>query len=237
MSIADALRNYYRRSMVAITNQFLTGQNEIVTNNQELIEIVKTATRSDISDHLPTLFIEALTTRGQTMVELGTRGGESTFALEKAAKIKGTTLVSVDIEGCDHEHKYENWIFVKKDDLLFANEFEKWSEANGLDSKIDFLFIDTSHEYDHTKKEIKSWFPLLNTHAKVAFHDTNMSELYTRADGSKGLGWHNDRGVIRAIEEYLNVRFNEKKNFQTVMDDWVVRHWHNCNGLTILEKI
>jgi hypothetical protein len=47
----------------------------------------------------------------------------------------------------------------------------------------------------------------------------------------------NQRGVIRAIEEYLGVTIDENKDFSDQFGDWMVRHWPNCNGLTIMDRI
>ena len=74
---------------------------------------------------------------------------------------------------------------------------------------VDVLFIDTSHLYEHTVKEIEAWFPLLAPNALVMFHDTNLRPNYTRQNGTCGVGWDNDRGVIRAIEEYLGETLDE----------------------------
>src|ERR1700722_1536588 len=62
----------------------------------EITEIRKHALpRTDISDHLLPLFLEALAVQPQLIVELGVRSGESTFSLERVAKLCGSTLVSV----------------------------------------------------------------------------------------------------------------------------------------------
>ena len=56
--------------------------------------------RSDIRDHLGTLFHEAVSARPRLIVELGTRGGGSTRALLAAAEVTGAHVLSVDIEDC-----------------------------------------------------------------------------------------------------------------------------------------
>src|SRR4051794_24576059 len=45
----------------------------------------RSAIRTDISDHLQMLFFESLPLRPSLIVELGVRGGESTFVLERVA--------------------------------------------------------------------------------------------------------------------------------------------------------
>ena len=58
----------------------------------------KMAVRSDVSDHLSRLYSEAMLIRPKLIVELGTRGGESTLALLVAAQRSEAVLVSVDAE-------------------------------------------------------------------------------------------------------------------------------------------
>ncbi len=98
------------------------------------------------------------------------------------------------------------------------------------------LFIDTSHLYEHTKQEIASWFPFLATNARVFFHDTNLKQVYFRRDGTMGLGWENERGVIRAIEEHFGVSLPEKRDFVDAREGWLIRHYANSSGLTVLTR-
>lgn len=239
MTISQLFKNQYKKVLVDFNNSFCAHPSSAVsTDNPYLQKINEFALKkTDISDHLATLFLEALTTKGQLVVELGTRGGDSTFALSKVVELTKGMLVSVDIEEQSGVRSYDRWQFVKSDDIAFAGRFEAWAGKNKLQPKIDFLFIDTSHEYEHTKQEIQAWLPFVSDQGKVAFHDTNMQEIYSRKDGSKGHGWNNQRGVIRAIEEFLEVDINEKESFQTIIQSWMVSHWPNCNGLTLLEKI
>jgi hypothetical protein len=71
-------------------------------SGSELAEIdeirARAVPRTDISDHLIALFVEALAVRPRLIVELGVRSGESTFALERVAKLCGSTLVSVEVD-------------------------------------------------------------------------------------------------------------------------------------------
>ncbi|MDD2665856.1 MAG: class I SAM-dependent methyltransferase [Methanocellales archaeon] len=193
--------------------------------------------KTDISDHLVTLFVESLSTKPRLIVELGVRGGESTFVLERVAKLCDSTLISVDIEDCSDISSYKNWIFVQSDDIEFAKRFEKWCARHDIQPKINVLFVDTSHIFENTVQEIENWFPFLRERSKVFFHDTNLKRLFFRRDGSMGVGRNNKRGVIRAIEEYFDKGFNEKEDFIELIDGWQIKHYANCNGFTILEKI
>src|SRR5438270_1418231 len=55
---------------------------------------------SDISDHLPTIFSEIVAACPHLIVELGTRGGESTKTILAAAKHSNATVLSIDINDC-----------------------------------------------------------------------------------------------------------------------------------------
>jgi cephalosporin hydroxylase len=191
---------------------------------------------NDISDHLLTIYGEALSLKPQLIVELGVRSGESTFVLERVARITGGRLVSVDISDCSGVSSYPGWHFIQNDDLQFAAEFPGWCRERGIHPAIDFLFIDTSHYYDHTVAEIAAWFPYLANHAKVIFHDTNLKEIFYWQNGNSGPGWNNERGVIRALENYFGKSFNENSDFVAWVNGWSIKHFQICNGLTVLEK-
>ena len=209
----------------------------IQSSSPELNEILcRARIRTDVSDHLPTLFAESLSFQPRLIVELGVRGGESTFVFERVARLSSARYVSVDIEDSSQVRQHQPWLFVQRDDVEFAKEFPAWCRQHELPDEIDILFIDTSHFFEHTVQEIEHWFPLLAPCAKVIFHDTNQRRIYFRKDGSMGIGWTN-RGVIAALEKYFNRRFNEKEDFVDLVNGWSIRHYANCSGLTILTRV
>lgn len=193
--------------------------------------------RTDISDHLVTLFAESLSVIPRTIVELGVREGESTFVMERVARIFGANLVGVDIDDCEFSNTYDKRFFVRSDDIEFARRFDAWCTENGVSPRIDVLVIDTSHLYEHTAQEIEHWFPFLADRTKVFFHDTNLKEIYRRRDGSLGTAWNNQRGVIRALEDFFGTTFDENEDFVDYRNGWLIKHHAVCNGLTILERI
>jgi predicted O-methyltransferase YrrM len=143
-------------------------------------------------------------------------------------------IIGVDIDRCPYDF-VKNGTFVRRNDLDFAKDFERL-----VKQPIDLLFIDTSHRHEHTRQEIKGWFPLLAPDGMVIFHDTNLRPKYERENGTSGTGWNNDRGVIRAIEDYFETKFDETQRLSGSLskDDqtWNLEHWPLCNGLTILKK-
>ena len=194
--------------------------------------------KKDICDHLPTIFAEAVAMRPDLIVELGVRDGCSRFSLERAANLSESFLVSVDIEDCSAAcNLSDRWHFVKQDDIEFAQRFKNWCHERSIEPSVDVLFVDTSHLYEHTLQELNAWFPLLSPQCKVMFHDTNLRAVYRRLDGTIGRGWNSRRGVIRAIEDYLGAKFNERVDFVITVNDWLIRHWAHCNGFTVMERI
>jgi predicted O-methyltransferase YrrM len=196
---------------------------------------------SDISDHLSALFFFAVNANPKLIVELGTRGGESTRALLAAAAVTDATMLSVDIEDCeglDLPHR-DRWNFVKADDVAFAkNGFPQWCAEKGLEPVADVVFIDTSHLYEHTRQEIAVWSPLLSPNGTMLFHDTNMGHgLTARLDQSICIGWDNSRGVIRAVEEFLGKKYDENRFFTDITNGFLVMHYAHCNGLTVMKKV
>src|SRR5262249_44383255 len=81
---------------------------------------------TDISDHLPTLFAESLAAMPKLIVELGVRGGDSTFVLERVARLCRAKLLSVDIEDCSNVSDNPEWMFIQRDDITFAAEFPRY---------------------------------------------------------------------------------------------------------------
>lgn len=193
--------------------------------------------RTDMSDHLVTLFYEAIAARPKLIVELGVRGGESTFVLERVARLRGATLISVDLDDCSRVSSYEGWKFIRSDDVEFARRFKEYCAENGIEPRIDVLFIDSSHLFEHTVQEVEHWFPLLAERAKAIFHDTNLKEVYFHKDGTPRKGWDNERGVIAALERYFGRTFNEEQAFVENVDGWLIKHHPYCSGFTVLEKI
>jgi cephalosporin hydroxylase len=237
-----ALHGLVRRTLESVTlmHNFLRPLPQTVDSGSDLDEISEirkhALVRTDICDHLVTLFAESLAVQPRLIVELGVRTGESTFALERVAKLCGSVLVSVDIDDCLRASPWGKWNFVKNDDIAFACQFPEWCRVREIQPEIDVLLIDTSHIFDHTVQEIAHWFPLLSKKAKVFFHDTNQRRIYFRRDKSMGIG-SGTRGVVAALEDYLGVKLNEKVSFTDFRRGWIIRHDARCSGFTILEKL
>jgi cephalosporin hydroxylase len=162
--------------------------------------------KTDISEHMPTLYKYGCLVNHIT--EFGIRTGNSTvaFLLAKPAK-----MVSYDI------------VITSR-----ANEIEATARREGLDFSIitgdtarvdiaptDLLFIDTRHTYEQVSAELRQ-------HPRVAkyiiLHDTESYGLH--GDGG------NPRGIWEAISVFLRSR----------MDWEIHAIYTNNNGLTILKR-
>ena len=159
-------------------------------------------TPSDINEHLPT--IKKYACLCDTIVELGVRGMVSTWAL-----LAGLPLIMTSIDIVDpSEHGGD----VKETHEMATNEgiiwrFKKESSLDVKFRRIDLLFIDTIHSYDHLSQELKLHSP--HTVKYIIMHDTNFPEMQ------------------KAIQEFLTNNNDWKvKEVLTVM-----------TGLTVLQRI
>jgi predicted O-methyltransferase YrrM len=160
---------------------------------------------SDIYAHLPTLYRTTVERGLQNVLELGTRTGESTVVLLAATREISGHVTSVDVAPCpEAKRKVEqaglagHWTFILSDDLALD-----WNRS------IDHLFIDTSHEYLRTKRELGKFEPFVRRGGVISLHDTTS---------------HID--VWRSVTEYFEGR----------KDVRIFRFLHN-NGLAIIEKL
>jgi cephalosporin hydroxylase len=227
------LLRWYARARHALVRSRIAS-----THFEALREIRECAsTLTDIDEHMELMFIEALLCRPEVIVELGVRGGASTFVFDKVSRLCDASLISVDLDDCSFVNSSSRWHFVRSDDVRFASTFPEFCRQRGIRASVDLLFIDTSHYYDHTVREISAWFPLLSSRAKVIFHDTNLKPIGRRKDGCVQVAWDNERGVVRALEEYFGLHIEESCEGTEYVGGWLMRHWPNCNGLTIFDRI
>lgn len=177
-------------------------------------------TRSDINEHLPTL--KKYSENCDTIVELGIRYVVSSWAFLAAEPKR---IISVDIKhpnewdelGYPNSSKtFESFIdYCKKTKVKF-DFFQKDSKNIDLPHH-DILFIDTLHDYEVLKEELK--LHSKKTKKYIILHDTNTFKDRNESGGGIGL--------IPAIEEFL-----------TENKDWKIKEiFYNNNGMTILSRI
>jgi cephalosporin hydroxylase len=163
---------------------------------------------SDIHEHLPTLVDLVRNHNAQHVIELGTRTGTSTVALLHALEDTGGRLTSIDIEPAPDIGTFDHWTFIQGDDLDPA--------VTAQLAPADIVFIDTSHHYDQTLKELNLYRWFTRRGGLMVCHDTELEHPY-------GAPAYPRFPVKTAVEEYCATN-----GFQ-----WTNRP--NCWGLGIIE--
>lgn len=177
---------------------------EIESKYKQLCE-----TPSDINEHLPTLMKYA--SECEHITEMGVRYIVSTYALLMG---KPKTLISYDILDCHWQPIAEA--------VKGTTDFQ-FKLGNTLHIQIeptDFLFIDTLHNYDQLREELRLHADKAKKY--IGFHDTSSFEWYGESyDGIPR------KGIWPAIQEFLeaNPHWRIKERFR------------NNNGLTILQRV
>lgn len=127
---------------------------------------------SDMLPNLDALEKAVIDADARTVIELGVRGGVSTVALLSALKITGGGLWSIDVSWPVGPWQSAlmnnpNWYFYRGDDL---------SPPTYWPTEADIVFIDTSHAYDHTLKELGLYWHHLKPGGRFLLHDTELEK-------------------------------------------------------------
>jgi predicted O-methyltransferase YrrM len=176
-------------------------------------EQVKNVGGSDIDDHLEFLFESAREHDGP-IVELGTRTGVSTRAFLAAIEGSEKELWSVDIQRAqvpDWWFQNAQWNFLQSDSV--AKVAQEW-----IPQEIGLLFIDSSHEYELTIRELHLYVPRVRPDGVVLMHDVRWLP--------PGQSLPEPGGPVKdALDNFCADTGRE----------WEVRYgWHNGYGLGIL---
>lgn len=167
----------------------------------------------DIHAHLPTLF-EYASAGDVKIIELGVRGGDSTTAFLAAIELYGGHLWSCDIDLPWFLNEYQTaagdvWTFVLADDIEAEHQ---------APNKVDILFIDTSHTYDHTRRELDVYASHVKPGGVILLHDT---ELEQPADSPPS---DPPFPVLVAVTEFCE------------STGWELKLIPGCNGLGIIRS-
>ncbi len=185
-------------------------------------------TKSDINEHLPTLYRYAL--ECDSVLECGVRGCTTSWAFLYALHDRPSTLLLNDITECNvkellsYEHK--------------TKVITEWCSDLDLvlEKPVDLVFIDTFHVYGQLKRELTKFAPLCNKY--IILHDTEI-------DGKRGecirVGWSptmmSNRTGIPYDELLLGLQLAIAE-FLLNNPNWKIKEkFVNNNGLTVLERI
>ena len=124
------------------------------------------ATPSDIVNHLPRMVALVEELGAQHVVELGTRTGVSTVAWLHALESTGGRLTSVDLDARPPIGEFDHWTFIQGDDC-------DPDVVAGIEP-ADIVFIDSSHHYGHTKRELAIYRWLVKPGGVLCLHDTEL---------------------------------------------------------------
>jgi predicted O-methyltransferase YrrM len=125
--------------------------------------------QSDLGCHFWVLHALVIALRAKQVIELGVRRGTSTVALLSALDVTDGRLWSCDIQTSEvvpaFVSQHPRWEFCHRDD----NEV-----GDHIPSECDLLFIDTSHESKHTKRELEIYGPRVRAGGLIALHDSEL---------------------------------------------------------------
>lgn len=123
-------------------------------------------TPSDIYLHLPRFAAIVEATNAQHVIELGSRSGVSTVAWLYALAKTGGRLTSVDLDPAPAIGDHPHWTHIQGDDEdpLVYGQLEQ----------ADVLFLDTSHHYAHTLRELHLYRRFVKPGGWILCHDTEL---------------------------------------------------------------
>lgn len=165
-------------------------------------------TPSDIFEHLPTFVEMVEQLDAKHVIELGTRTGVSTVAWLYALQGRGC-LTSVDIDERPDIGDHDHWTFIQGDDLS--------SEVVAELDQADIVFIDTSHAYEQTLRELYTYRWFVRPGGVILCHDTMLMHPQDADPGDPRFP------VRKAIE-----RFVREQGYQ-----WF--NYENCYGLGVIQ--
>jgi len=153
---------------------------------------------SDIREYLPLLYDVVRSYPGARVLELGSRKGNSTLALLAGAEESGGHVWSGDIDNVAADpHGMQPWADCGIWTFIHGDDMDPDVQAQ-LPAEADLLFIDTSHEYGHTVRELEAYMPRVAPGGVALLHDTRW------VDSPPGTPWDGTTlpPVGRALDEY-----------------------------------
>jgi predicted O-methyltransferase YrrM len=180
---------------------------------------------SQMSSHMPLLYLLAKGVGAAPIVECGVFRGWSTLSLLLGAADGGGTLTSYDkfpqFESLAHakvgpdDPLRKRWTFQGKECAGAA--------ADWADGSVHLWFQDTSHELEPTRAELRAWLPKMAPEGVMCGHDYWLHEDQERLpDGS--LKWKDLARVKQAVDEFA-AQHRDRFRLQTMKPDcgfWIL---------------
>jgi len=189
------------------------------------ILIEKTLNGNEDSDqHTLPIFSLVLASKAKTIIELGSRGGNTLLPFVLGASKTNGMVYSVDIDDCSDQlkkvipEKYYNYYkFVHQDAIQFLKDWDR-------SKKVDLVFVDDWHSYDQVKQELHLLSDMVTEKGIILLHDTMYqgAEPYYHISTTSSGEWANG-APARAVLELPSIFW-----------EYVTLPWNN--GLTIVRK-
>lgn len=195
-------------------------------------------TKSDINEHLPTLF--KYTTECNSVTEFGTRSCLSSYSfIYGLSKKVNTKYVGVDPFKSDEVKELEK--ICDKIDINFS--FIEDSDLNIEIEETDILFIDSWHVYGQLIRELEKHHSKVKKY--IILHDTTVDE-FTSEIVRIPSRWNNPKkpNYQKIIKDSKFSDYELKTGLWPAVEKFLEEHieWKikerftNNNGLTILER-
>lgn len=147
-------------------------------------------TPSDVQGHLDTFVKLVSALEATQVIELGVRAGTSTIAWLYALELTEGHLWAVDVNEAPFLHR--RLTFLRGDDCD--------PQITAALPEADVVFVDSSHLYTHTVREIELYAPKVRSGGCIIFHDVAVERFDHHAEDEPP--WPVRRAVAEAAMEH-----------------------------------
>ena len=160
-------------------------------------------------------------------VEVGVWKGEFSEQILKK-DVKSLYLIDPWVSIADFP---ERWHAVPQDemDLIYNNVVSKFSEDTRVkiikefsaqaassfeDNSVDWVYVDGNHSYEFVKEDLNVWWPKISEGGAICGDDYMEGKYQTDKL---------DFGVVKAVDEFVNLNVDSITNFQLFKDQFVIQ--------------
>jgi hypothetical protein len=209
---------------------------DLTDMREKVLELARENERIAIAACLPMIYEEARAAKPKMIVELGvSREALANKVLALVAEENEATFVSCDLHDFSEVCRYPRWYFYQVEARMLAVRFRQTCEDLKIPPRVNLLFVDCDEKYETTRGILMLWKSFLQAGSTVMLRCTNLKKELVYADGRRtNLGWDNERGVMRAVEEELGIWFDETREYSGKINGYEVKHIPWGAGLTTL---